>query len=52
MPKWDELWLDAHLATMKGSSSGAANEPYGTISDGAIATLGDRIAWVLSLIHI
>ena len=46
MPKWDELWLDAHLATMTGSSLGAADEPYGAVSDGAIATLGDRIAWV------
>ena len=46
MPKWDELWLDAHLATMTGSSSGAADEPYGAIPDGAIATVGDHIAWV------
>ena len=46
MLKWDELWLDAHLATMAGASSQASDEDYGAITDGAIATVGDRIAWV------
>ncbi|HEY9621831.1 MAG TPA: hypothetical protein V6C78_15835, partial [Crinalium sp.] len=37
---WDALWINAHLATMEPTS------PYGQIQDGAIATEGDRIAWV------
>lgn len=46
MPKWDELWLDAHLATMTDASSEASDKRYGAITDGAIATAGDRITWV------
>ncbi|TSD87962.1 imidazolonepropionase [Mycobacterium sp. KBS0706] len=36
---WDRLWINARLATMDG-------EGYGAIPEGAIATQGDRIAWV------
>jgi len=36
---WDRLWLNARLATMEGDG-------YGAIPEGAIATQGDRIAWV------
>ena len=38
---WDTLWLDAHLATMRGCSA-----PYGAIEDGAIAAKNGRIAWI------
>ncbi|HAK56586.1 MAG TPA: imidazolonepropionase [Acidobacteria bacterium] len=41
MPRWDELWLDTHLATM--APGGTA---YGAITDGALAVQGERIAWV------
>lgn len=41
MPHWDELWVNAHLATLT-----VAAEPYGAILDGALATTGDRITWV------
>ncbi|MBL4869013.1 MAG: imidazolonepropionase, partial [Pseudomonadales bacterium] len=40
---WDHLWLDVNIATMEpleGSS------PTGCIEDGAIATVGDSIAWI------
>ncbi len=40
-PRWDRLWLNVRLATME--PDGAA---YGAIEDGAIATSGDRIAFV------
>lgn len=40
MADWDDLWLDAHLATMAGA------EGYGAIEDGALAAAGGRIAWV------
>ncbi len=36
---WDRLWINARLATMEGDG-------YGAIPEGAIATAGDRIAWV------
>jgi imidazolonepropionase len=36
---WDDLWVDARLATMQGDG-------LGLIESGAIATAGDRIAWV------
>lgn len=36
---WDRLWTEVNLATMTGPS-------LGIIEDGAIACLGDRIAWV------
>ncbi len=39
--RFDHLWINARLATMV---AGAA--AYGTIEDGAVATSGDRIAWV------
>ena len=40
-PGWDRLWINVRLATMV---EGAA--PYGAIERGAIATAGERIAWV------
>ncbi|MEQ8603514.1 MAG: imidazolonepropionase [Marivibrio sp.] len=38
---WDQLWLNADLATMEPSS-----RPYGAIEDGALAVEAGRIAWV------
>jgi len=38
-PRWDRLWLGAHLATMHGTD-------IGEIRDGALATRNGRIAWV------
>ncbi len=39
--RWDSLWINIRLATM--DSTGAA---YGAIDDGALAVVGNRIAWV------
>jgi imidazolonepropionase len=36
---WDQVWVGCSLATMAG-------ERYGRRDDAAIATLGDRIAWI------
>ncbi len=41
MAKWDSLWINAHLATMRGGG-----EPYGAVAGGAIGIAGERIAWV------
>jgi imidazolonepropionase len=41
MADWDDLWLDAHLATMA-----PGGDAYGTIADGALAVRDGRIAWV------
>ena len=38
-PPWDTLWTRAHLATMCGGR-------YSSIERGALATSGERIAWV------
>jgi imidazolonepropionase len=38
-PMWDDLWLDARLATMQGDG-------LGVVEPGAIATQDGRIAWV------
>jgi len=38
---WDQLWLNAKLATMEPSS-----RPYGALEDGALAVEDGRIAWV------
>ncbi|NNM34485.1 MAG: imidazolonepropionase, partial [Gemmatimonadetes bacterium] len=38
-PPWDHLWCGVHLATMAGPD-------LGRIPDGAIAVVGDRIAWL------
>jgi imidazolonepropionase len=38
-PAWDALWLGCEIATM-------ADGDYGLIRDGAIATEGERIAWI------
>jgi len=40
-PGFDTIWINAQLATMR---PGAA--AYGTIEHGALATRGDRIAWI------
>ena len=37
---WDTLLINAQVATMAGDDT-----PYGAIADGAVATLGDKIAW-------
>ena len=37
--RWDRLWTDVHLATMTDPS-------LGLVRNGAIASSGDRIAWV------
>ena len=39
--KWDQLWVNARIATMC-----AGTTAYGMIERGAIATQGDRIAWL------
>jgi imidazolonepropionase len=41
MPRWDAIWVDVNLATMRPGGA-----PYGEIADGAIAVAGERIAWV------
>jgi len=40
MAKWDRLWINARLATMR-----PGFWPYGSIADGAIAVDGNRIAF-------
>jgi len=40
MTKWDRLWINARLATMR-----PGFWPYGAIADGAIAVEGERIAF-------
>src|SRR5262245_60685367 len=40
MTKWDRLWINARLATMR-----PGFWPYGAIQDGAIGVEGDRIAF-------
>ena len=39
---WDSLWVNARLATM----APGASAPYGVVDPGAIAVVGDRIAWI------
>jgi imidazolonepropionase len=39
MARWDGLWRNLHLATMAGDG-------LGVVEDGAIATVGERIAWI------
>ncbi|MXZ55279.1 MAG: imidazolonepropionase [Gammaproteobacteria bacterium] len=41
MQTWDQLFLDVNIATMCSGST-----PYGAISNGALAILDKRIAWV------
>jgi imidazolonepropionase len=41
MPDWDDIWLGAHLATMRPGS-----DAYGAIEDGALGVAAGRIAWV------
>ena len=38
-PQWDHLWCGVHLATM-------ADSDLGRVPKGAIAAVGDRIAWL------
>jgi imidazolonepropionase len=44
-PPWDRLWTNVRLATMAGTGTGTGTA-YGAIEAGAIAVVGDRIAWV------
>ena len=39
--EWDQVWIGANIATMV---EGA--EPYGNLSDAALAVKGERIAWI------
>ena len=39
---WDTLWTGCRLATMDRSRS----EPYGAVVGGALASRGDKIAWI------
>jgi imidazolonepropionase len=39
---WDDLWLDVRLATMRAD----LGDQYGTIEDGALGVVGDRIVFV------
>jgi imidazolonepropionase len=41
MTYWDNLWINAHLATMNGDAA-----PYGAIPNGAVACKNERIEWV------
>ena len=41
MQQWDRLWRNVHLATMAGEPG-----DYGILEQGAIAVLGERIAWL------
>ena len=41
MAEWDAFWIDAELATMI-----PGGDPYGAISDGAVAVAAGRIAWL------
>ncbi len=38
---WDRVWVGVNIATMA-----AGGEPYGRLSDAALAVKGDRIAWI------
>ena len=40
MAQWDAIWINAQLATMT-----PGGDPYGAVSDGAIAVADGRIAW-------
>jgi imidazolonepropionase len=46
-PAWDRLWTNVRLATM--ASTGTS---YGAVEAGAIATLGDCIAWAGPACHL
>jgi imidazolonepropionase len=37
---WDQVWIGANIATMAGTA------PYGSVADAALATKGERIAWI------
>lgn len=39
--EWDRVWVGANIATMAGGS-----EPYGTLTNAALAVKGERIAWL------
>jgi imidazolonepropionase len=39
--EWDQVWIGANIATMV---EGA--QPYGNLSDAALAVKGERIAWI------
>jgi imidazolonepropionase len=39
--EWDRVWVGANMATMV-----AGSEPYGKLSNAALAVKGERIAWI------
>jgi imidazolonepropionase len=39
--EWDRVWIGANIATMV-----AGGEPYGELTDAALAVKGERIAWL------
>ncbi|HWS66590.1 MAG TPA: imidazolonepropionase [Steroidobacteraceae bacterium] len=39
--EWDRVWIGANIATMV-----AGGKPYGNLADAALATKGERIAWL------
>jgi imidazolonepropionase len=39
--EWDQVWIGANIATMV-----AGAEPYGNLTNAALAVKGDRIAWI------
>jgi imidazolonepropionase-like amidohydrolase len=39
--EWDQVWTGENIATMV-----AGVEPYGNISNAALAVKGERIAWI------
>jgi imidazolonepropionase len=39
--EWDRVWIGANIATMV-----AAGEPYGNLTNAALAVKGERIAWL------
>jgi len=40
MPEVHTVWVNVHLATL------ATESPYGAVENGALAVIGDKIAWV------
>jgi imidazolonepropionase len=45
---WDQVWINARLATLAAGAGpqGAGAGPYGIVENAAVATQGDRIAWL------
>ena len=47
MPPWDQLWIDANLATMRDG-----DPQVGEIRDAALAAAGESIVWVGAMRHL